>query len=156
MQNDLCGRHRPDHGITHREIWMVLRFDATFAPREHRGIVLRLLRDNTPVEHVLQIDQARRFDALGIANAAVALDPPHPRGHHERRVAIDRPDDYTPNVRLRLEMGRYILAEDYARALRGREMLRHEVDAALGDRDGLDAGGAERSERQTVFRELST
>ena len=32
-------------------------------------------------------------------------------------------DDYTPTVRLRLEMGRYILAEDYVRALRGREVL---------------------------------
>ena len=31
------------------------------------------------------------------------------------------PSDYTPNVRIRLEMGRYILAEDYVRALRGRD-----------------------------------
>jgi aspartyl-tRNA(Asn)/glutamyl-tRNA(Gln) amidotransferase subunit A len=48
-----------------------------------------------------------------------------------------RPDDYTPNVRLRLEMGRYILAEDYVRALRGRELLRREVDAALAVHDTL-------------------
>jgi aspartyl-tRNA(Asn)/glutamyl-tRNA(Gln) amidotransferase subunit A len=48
-----------------------------------------------------------------------------------------RPDDYTPNVRLRLEMGRYILGEDYARALRGRELIRREVDAALEGVDGL-------------------
>jgi aspartyl-tRNA(Asn)/glutamyl-tRNA(Gln) amidotransferase subunit A len=47
-----------------------------------------------------------------------------------------RPDDYTPNVRMRLEMGRYVLAEDYVRAMRGREMIRCEVDAAL---EGLDA-----------------
>jgi len=40
-------------------------------------------------------------------------------------------------VRLRLEMGRYILAEDYARALHGREVLMREVDDALNDRDGL-------------------
>src|SRR5688572_11830715 len=32
-------------------------------------------------------------------------------------------EDYNPNVRLRLEMGRYILAEDYLRALRGRDVL---------------------------------
>ena len=38
--------------------------------------------------------------------------------------ALDsRPDDYTANVRLRLEMGRYILGEDYLRALRGCEVL---------------------------------
>jgi len=48
-----------------------------------------------------------------------------------------RPLDYTPAVRLRLEMGRTILAEDYVRALRGRDVLRREVDAALEGRDGL-------------------
>src|SRR5262249_35257888 len=42
-----------------------------------------------------------------------------------------RPEDYTPNVRIRLEMGRYILGEDYARALGGRELIRREIDAAL-------------------------
>jgi len=48
-----------------------------------------------------------------------------------------RPDDYTVNVRLRIEMGRYILAEDYVRALRGREALIADVNAALAGRDGL-------------------
>jgi aspartyl-tRNA(Asn)/glutamyl-tRNA(Gln) amidotransferase subunit A len=41
------------------------------------------------------------------------------------------------NVRLRLESGRQILAEDYLRALRGQEVLRKEVDAALVGLDGL-------------------
>ena len=49
----------------------------------------------------------------------------------------NRGDDYTPNVRLRLEMGRSILAEDYVRAMRGREVLRTEVDAALAGRTTL-------------------
>jgi len=48
-----------------------------------------------------------------------------------------RPEDYTPNVRIRLEMGRYVLGEDYARAMRGRELIRREVDAALEEIDGL-------------------
>jgi aspartyl-tRNA(Asn)/glutamyl-tRNA(Gln) amidotransferase subunit A len=48
-----------------------------------------------------------------------------------------QPDDYTPNIRLRLEMGRYVLAEDYARALRGREVITREVDAAIAGRSGL-------------------
>jgi aspartyl-tRNA(Asn)/glutamyl-tRNA(Gln) amidotransferase subunit A len=48
-----------------------------------------------------------------------------------------RADDYTPNVRVRLEMGRYILAEDYVRALRGRSLLIDEVDAPLLRRDAL-------------------
>jgi aspartyl-tRNA(Asn)/glutamyl-tRNA(Gln) amidotransferase subunit A len=34
-------------------------------------------------------------------------------------------------------MGRYILAEDYVRALAGREVLRREVDAALSGYDAL-------------------
>jgi aspartyl-tRNA(Asn)/glutamyl-tRNA(Gln) amidotransferase subunit A len=48
-----------------------------------------------------------------------------------------QPDEYTPNVRLRLEMARYILGEDYVRALRGRDVLTREVNVALHGRDGL-------------------
>lgn len=48
-----------------------------------------------------------------------------------------RAEDYTPNVRIRLEMGRYVLAEDYVRALRGRDVLIREVDAALAVCDAL-------------------
>jgi aspartyl-tRNA(Asn)/glutamyl-tRNA(Gln) amidotransferase subunit A len=48
-----------------------------------------------------------------------------------------RPHAYTPNVRLRLEMGRNILAEDYVRAQHGRVVLRQEVDRALELVDGL-------------------
>jgi aspartyl-tRNA(Asn)/glutamyl-tRNA(Gln) amidotransferase subunit A len=47
------------------------------------------------------------------------------------------PERYTVPVRLRLEMGRYVLAEDYVRALAGREVLRREVEAALADHDAL-------------------
>jgi aspartyl-tRNA(Asn)/glutamyl-tRNA(Gln) amidotransferase subunit A len=47
------------------------------------------------------------------------------------------PERYSPPVRLRLEMGRYVLAEDYARALKGRDVLRREVDAAVAGHDGL-------------------
>ncbi|MBI3493400.1 MAG: amidase [Acidobacteria bacterium] len=47
------------------------------------------------------------------------------------------PERYTPAVRRRLELGRYVLAEDYARALAGRDVLRREVDAALADHDAL-------------------
>jgi aspartyl-tRNA(Asn)/glutamyl-tRNA(Gln) amidotransferase subunit A len=41
------------------------------------------------------------------------------------------PERYTPPVRLRLETARYVLAEDYVRALEGRELLRREVDRAI-------------------------
>jgi aspartyl-tRNA(Asn)/glutamyl-tRNA(Gln) amidotransferase subunit A len=53
-------------------------------------------------------------------------------------ATLDRvPERYTPNVRLRLETGRYVLAEDYVRALAGRDVLRREVDAALAQHDAL-------------------
>jgi aspartyl-tRNA(Asn)/glutamyl-tRNA(Gln) amidotransferase subunit A len=47
------------------------------------------------------------------------------------------PERYTPSVRLRLEMGRYVLAEDYTRALEGQEILRREVDSALAGHSAL-------------------
>jgi aspartyl-tRNA(Asn)/glutamyl-tRNA(Gln) amidotransferase subunit A len=47
------------------------------------------------------------------------------------------PDRYTPVVRCRLEVGRYVLAQDYHRAMEGRELLRREVDAALAGCDAL-------------------
>jgi aspartyl-tRNA(Asn)/glutamyl-tRNA(Gln) amidotransferase subunit A len=47
------------------------------------------------------------------------------------------PERYSPGVRQRLEAGRYVLAEDYLRALRGREVLRAIVDGALGAYDVL-------------------
>jgi aspartyl-tRNA(Asn)/glutamyl-tRNA(Gln) amidotransferase subunit A len=47
------------------------------------------------------------------------------------------PDRYSPGVRLRLEVARYVPGEDMARAQRGREVLRAEVDAALRDCDAL-------------------
>jgi aspartyl-tRNA(Asn)/glutamyl-tRNA(Gln) amidotransferase subunit A len=56
-------------------------------------------------------------------------------GYHATMLR-ERPAAYTPNVRLRLEMGRYILAEDYVRAGRGRAVIAREIDRAL---EGVDA-----------------
>ena len=47
------------------------------------------------------------------------------------------PELYTRPVRLRLEMGRYVLAEDYVRALHGRDRLQRLTDAALAQHDAL-------------------
>jgi aspartyl-tRNA(Asn)/glutamyl-tRNA(Gln) amidotransferase subunit A len=44
---------------------------------------------------------------------------------------------YSPGVRLRLEMGRYVLAEDYVRAMRLRQVLTQDVDTALRGCDAL-------------------
>jgi aspartyl-tRNA(Asn)/glutamyl-tRNA(Gln) amidotransferase subunit A len=56
---------------------------------------------------------------------------------YHARTLLSRPDDYTPNVRLRLEMARYVLAEDYIRALRGKSVISSEVDRALAGVDAL-------------------
>jgi aspartyl-tRNA(Asn)/glutamyl-tRNA(Gln) amidotransferase subunit A len=82
--------------------------------------------------------------AVGVASIAHAKDvsPVYlhlvlaDAGAYHAATLERRPDAYTPNVRLRLEMGRHILAEDYERALRGRAVLRRDVDAAL---QGVDA-----------------
>ena len=51
---------------------------------------------------------------------------------------LDRHADlYSTDVRLRLELGRYVMAEDYVRAQRGRAVLAEAVDAALAGRDAL-------------------
>ena len=88
------------------------------------------------------IDQGVRLDDVVIPHAAeiaavylhVAL--PEAAAFHAKTLEAQS-EDYTPNVRVRLEAGRYILAEDYVRALEGREVLRREVAAALQGRDGL-------------------
>jgi aspartyl-tRNA(Asn)/glutamyl-tRNA(Gln) amidotransferase subunit A len=71
---------------------------------------------------------------IGAIYVHIAL--PEAAAYHASTLE-SRPHDYTENVRLRLEMGRYILAEDYARAQRGRQVLIREVREAIGGRDGL-------------------
>ena len=123
-------------------------------PRLARGLRLRLLRSF--FMDVLDAGVASAFDAAcaRLKKAGVEIHDgaiPHAGDVESIYVhivlseaasyhvaALERsPEDYTPNVRLRLEMGRCILAEDYVRALRGRDVLRAEVDAALHGYDGL-------------------
>jgi aspartyl-tRNA(Asn)/glutamyl-tRNA(Gln) amidotransferase subunit A len=56
---------------------------------------------------------------------------------YHARTLESRPGDYTTPVRLRLEMARYVLAEDYIRALRGKALITREVEAALSGVDVL-------------------
>ncbi len=72
-------------------------------------------------------DIASVYLHIGLAEAAA---------YHATTID-EQPDSYTAPVRLRLEMGRHILAEDYVRAQIGREVLRREVDAALANYDAL-------------------
>jgi len=61
---------------------------------------------------------------------------PEASWYHAPMLSSD-PDRYSPGVRLRLEMGRYVLAEDYVRAMHLREILRAAVNAALQSCDVL-------------------
>jgi len=123
-------------------------------PPDVRGLRLGVLRDYFMA--VIDPGVAERFDhacdclqaagvelhdvqiahATDIAPIYLHIVLPEAAAFHAATLE-SHPDDYTPNVRLRLEMGRYILEEDYVRGLRGRDILLHEVDEALTGRDGL-------------------
>jgi aspartyl-tRNA(Asn)/glutamyl-tRNA(Gln) amidotransferase subunit A len=74
--------------------------------------------------------------ASDVAAVYLHLQLPEASAYHAPALAA-RPGDYTPPVRERLELGRYVLAEDYVRARTGAGVLRREVDAALDDCDAL-------------------
>src|SRR5262245_5988489 len=60
---------------------------------------------------------------------------PEASWYHEPLLR-DHAEKYSPGVRLRLEMGRTVAAEDYVRAIHARSVLIRAVDRAL---EGLDA-----------------
>jgi len=57
--------------------------------------------------------------------------------HYHAATLESDPSGYSPGIRLRLEMGRYLLAEDYVRAMQLRARLAAAVDAALRQCDAL-------------------
>ena len=83
--------------------------------------------------HVADIDLRHANDIAAIYLLIVLADA----AEYHAATLDGMPERYTPPVRLRLEMGRYVLAEDYVRALAGRDVLRREVDAALAQHDAL-------------------
>jgi aspartyl-tRNA(Asn)/glutamyl-tRNA(Gln) amidotransferase subunit A len=60
---------------------------------------------------------------------------PESAWYHAPMLAAEA-DKYSPGVRRRIELGGYVLAEDYLRAMHAREVLRRAVDKTL---EGLDA-----------------
>ena len=56
---------------------------------------------------------------------------------YHARLLDTVPELYTKPVRLRLEMARYVLGEDYVRAMNGRAVLMREVDTALAGYDAI-------------------
>jgi len=110
-----------------------------------RPYFMEVLDDD--VRHAVE-DAVRRLTAAGvtiqdraiaqaadIASIYLHIQLPEASAYHAE--AIERtPEAYTAPVRLRLEMGRYVQAEDYYRARNGARVLQANVDAAL---DGVDA-----------------
>ena len=83
-----------------------------------------------------RIDEVSLPHASFTAPVYLATVLPEAAAYHA--VTLDaRRKEYTPPVGVRLEMSRYVLAEDYLRAQRGRDVLRHEVDVALAGRHAL-------------------
>jgi aspartyl-tRNA(Asn)/glutamyl-tRNA(Gln) amidotransferase subunit A len=80
---------------------------------------------NTEIQHAALVAPAYLHIVFGDAAAYHGL-------------TLERmPDRYTEPVRLRLELARAVLAEDYVRALQARQALTREVDAALAGHDAL-------------------
>jgi len=148
----LC-RSVEDAAILHRVLAGVSG-PAPAAPRELRGLRLGIPRayffDLLDPEIEARFDEAcRRLEQAGAiledARIPHAADAPTIYSHialpeaaaWHARTLERQPEDYTLNVRLRLETARYILGEDYVRAMRGRDVLIREVNAALHGRDGL-------------------
>jgi aspartyl-tRNA(Asn)/glutamyl-tRNA(Gln) amidotransferase subunit A len=75
-------------------------------------------------------------DATMTADVYLHICLPEASCYHAQLLA-DHAALYSPGVRLRLEMGRYILAEDYVRAMRLRAHLTASVDRALQRCDAL-------------------
>ena len=83
-----------------------------------------------------------RVDEVEIANAALTssvyllISFGDAAAYHAPMIDT-MPERYTAPVRQRVETSRYVLAEDYVRALAGRDALRRAVDAALLGYDAL-------------------
>lgn len=69
-------------------------------------------------------------DAALIVPVYMHISFPEAAAYHAATIET-MPERYTAPVRQRLEAARYVLAEDYVRAMHGRDALRREVDEAM-------------------------
>jgi aspartyl-tRNA(Asn)/glutamyl-tRNA(Gln) amidotransferase subunit A len=84
----------------------------------------------------VRLDDRAVPHASDIASVYLHLQLPEATAYHAPHLDA-HPEAYTPAVRQRLELGRYVLAEDYVRARQGAAVLAREVDAALDACDAL-------------------
>ena len=108
-----------------------------FCDRLHPEV--RLALDRTRHALVAAGHEVRRVvieHAARTADIYLHIVLPEASWYHAPMLSSD-PDRYSPGVRLRLEMGRYVLAEDYVRAMHLRNVLRVAVNEALQNCDVL-------------------
>ena len=107
--------------------------------RVHEDVEARVLeaieRLASAGAHVVDVEIPHVADTVPVYLALVLADG----AEYHAATLESQPQDYTPNVRFRLEMGRYVMAEDYVRALYLRERLVRAVDHALEGVDVLAA-----------------
>ncbi len=84
----------------------------------------------------VHVSQASIPHAYSTAAVYLKIAPREAFRQHEHLLQTER-DKYTEPVRQRLESGRIITDKEFAEALEMRDVLRDEVDAALGDCDAL-------------------
>ena len=108
-----------------------------FCDRLHPGVRAALARTREALARAgheirpVDVEHAERT-----ADVYLHIVLPEASWYHAQLLAAHA-DRYSPGVRLRLEMGRYVLAEDYIRALHLRTVLRRAVNAALKECDAL-------------------
>jgi aspartyl-tRNA(Asn)/glutamyl-tRNA(Gln) amidotransferase subunit A len=107
--------------------------------RVHEDVEARVLegieRLGSAGAHIVDVEIPHVTDTVHVYLAIVLADA----AEYHAATLESQPRDYTPNVRHRLEMGRYVMGEDYVRALRLRERLARAVDHALEGVDVLAA-----------------
>jgi len=69
-------------------------------------------------------------------SAAVTIVSGEATSYHEEYLAT-RPEEYGPDVRMRLETGRFVLAKDYVKALRFKRLFREEVERVMKTIDAI-------------------
>jgi len=131
------GQAQPLHAIERSPAYVFGVPEAYFCDRLHPRVraalqeTRRALAEDGHEVRVVDIEHAARTPDVYLH---IVL--PEASWYHAPMLAAHA-DRYSPGVRLRLEMGRYVLAEDYVRAMHLRAMLAASVDRALQSCDAL-------------------
>jgi aspartyl-tRNA(Asn)/glutamyl-tRNA(Gln) amidotransferase subunit A len=137
MFDAMSGHRQPLHAVAQEPKYVFGVPEPYFCDRLHPGVRAALNRTRLALV-------AAGHDVRSVAIEHAARTPevylhivlPEASWYHAPMLSSDA-DRYSPGVRLRLEMGRYVLAEDYVRALHLRTVLGRAVDMTLQSCDAL-------------------